>query len=100
MRLKVGNDFLDQNESIIAQTFAVNEIGSIQTRQGGFSNNFTLPLTAKNRKILGFPDNINSSSRNPYVKVEATLFDGSRCCVIYRSIKYWISYYSIPRKSL
>ena len=43
--------------------------------QGGFSNNFTLPLTAKNRKILGFPDDLNTASRKPYEKVGATLFD-------------------------
>ncbi len=75
MRLKVGDDFLDGDQSTIAQTYAVNEIGSIETRQGGFSNNFTIPLTAKNKAILGFPDDINTASRNAYTKVDATLFD-------------------------
>lgn len=75
MRLKVADDFLDGDNSIIAQTYAVNEIGSIETRQGGFSNNFTIPLTSKNKAILGFPEDINSASRNPYTKVDATMFD-------------------------
>ncbi|MDA1120862.1 MAG: hypothetical protein O2887_10310 [Bacteroidetes bacterium] len=87
MRLKVADDFLDSDNSIIAQTFAVNEIGSIEARQGGFSNDFTLPLTAKNKQILGFPENLNSSSLNPYNKVSATLYSrGSP--VAYGSLKY------------
>ena len=77
MRLKVGDDFLDSNFSIIAQTYAVNEIGSIETRQGGFSNNFTIPLTNKNKLILGFPDDINTASRNAYEKIDATLYDNA-----------------------
>jgi len=75
MRIKVGDTFLDMDNSIIAQTYAVNQIGSIETRQGGFSNNFTLPLTANNQYILGIPGDINSASRNPYTKVDATLYD-------------------------
>ncbi len=75
MRLKIGDNFLDSDNSIIAQNYAVNEIGKIETKQGGFSNNFTIPLTSNNKSILGFPDDINSASRNPYEKVEATLFD-------------------------
>ncbi len=75
MRLKIGDDFLDMDSSIIAQTYAVNEIGNLKTRQGGFSNDFTIPLTARNQGILGVPGDINSASRNPYTKVAATLFD-------------------------
>ncbi len=75
MRLKIGDDFLDSDSSVIAQTYAVNQIGELETRQGGFSNDFTIPLTDKNKGILEFPDDINSSSRNPYSKVDATLYD-------------------------
>lgn len=76
MRLKIGDDFLDTyGNEVIAQTYGVNEIGDISTRQGGFSNDFVIPLTAKNRSILDFPEDINSDSRNPYTKVQATLFD-------------------------
>lgn len=76
MRIKVGDDTLDSyRNEIIAQNYAVNEIGDIATRQGGFSNEFDVPLTAKNREILGVPDDINSTSRNPYEKVDASLVD-------------------------
>jgi len=76
MRLKVNDSFLDQYEdTVIAQTFAVNELGDIATRQGGFSNGFEIPLSAFNSEILDFPENINNLSRNPYVKVDADLID-------------------------
>lgn len=76
MRIKIGDDFLDSfNDEIIAQTYAVNEIGQIELRQGGFSNDFELPLTAINRAILGIPDEINSTSRTPYQKVDCDLVD-------------------------
>lgn len=87
MRLKVGDDFLDMDRSIIAQTFAVNEIGNLETRQGGFSNDFTIPLTGKNQEILGFPGDINTSSRNAYTKVAATLYDNGNP-VAFGSLKY------------
>lgn len=78
MRIKIGDDFLDlyDNERI-AQTFAVNSIGDITTRQGGFSNDFVIPMTGKNKEILGYPNDPNSNSRNPYTKVNATLYDRS-----------------------
>jgi hypothetical protein len=78
MRLRIDGEYLDlyRNE-VIAQTFAVNEIGSLETRQGGFSNDFDLPISSKNRRLLGFPDDINSFDRKPYERVEAVLEDGS-----------------------
>lgn len=76
MRIKIGDEFVDLFENeVIAQTYSVNEIGSIETRQGGFSNDFQVPLTSKNRVILGIPDDINTASRNAYTKVEASLVD-------------------------
>lgn len=76
MRIKIGDDILDATENIrIAQNYSVNELGKIETRQGGFSNNFSIPLTGRNKKILGIPDDINSASRKPYQKVEASLID-------------------------
>jgi hypothetical protein len=77
MRLKIGDDFLDlYGTEILAQSFGVNTIGDISSRQSGFSNDFVIPLTALNRSILDYPENINSGSRNPYEKVECELFDG------------------------
>ena len=76
MRLLVSGTFIDVN-STIAQTFSVNEIGDLKTRNGGFSNNFTIQLTSAVNDALGFPSEINSGSRNPYLKVEADLYEGN-----------------------
>lgn len=76
MRLKVNDIILDQFEdTIIAQTFGVNEFGELQTRQGGLSNDFTIPLTGKNKLALDFPDDLNFVTRSPYKKVAAQLVD-------------------------
>lgn len=76
MRLKVNDIILDQFENtIIAQTFGVNEFGSLETRQGGLSNDFTLPLTQNNKIALDFPDDLNFVTRKPYEKVDAQLID-------------------------
>ena len=78
MILEVNNIILDQFENtIIAQTFSTNDFGDLTTRNGGFSNKFKLPLTAKNRGALGFPDDLNVFNDNPYTKVDATLKDVS-----------------------
>jgi hypothetical protein len=77
MRLKIGDDFLDlYGTEILAQSFGVNTIGDLSSRQSGFSNDFVIPLTASNRQILDYPENINSGSTKPYEKVECELFDG------------------------
>jgi len=76
MRIKVGDIVLDQfNNTIIAQNYEVNEFGDLSTRTGGFSNDFTLPLTTKNENALGFPSDLNISTREPYEKVDAQLVD-------------------------
>jgi hypothetical protein len=76
MRLRVSGEILDQFENtVIAQTYSVNAIGDISTRQGGFSNAFDLPLTDRNAEILGFPQDVNTSDRSPYLKVDADLID-------------------------
>lgn len=75
-KIKVGDVFLESN-SLIAQTFRVNNLGDITTRQGGSSNNFTFPLTSINRKALGFPEDLNNTSRSPYRRIEASLFENN-----------------------
>lgn len=75
-RIKVGDTFLESN-SLIAQTFKVNTLGDITTRQGGSSNDFTFPLSSTNRKALGFPEDLNNISRNQYKRIEAFLYDGN-----------------------
>jgi hypothetical protein len=76
MRLSVNDEFLDQYEdTVIAQTFSVSPIGSLKDKTGGYSNRFKLPLTSKNNRILEYPSDFNSTSTNPYIKVDAQLVD-------------------------
>jgi hypothetical protein len=76
MRLKVGDIVLDQfKNTIIAQNYEVNSFGDITTRNGGFTNDFSIPLTSKNEEALGFPSDLNISTREPYEKVSAQLVD-------------------------
>lgn len=76
MRVKVGDIVLDQfDNTIIAQNFEVNGFGDLSTRNGGFSNDFTLPLTSKNDEALGFPSDLNISTREPYERVDAQIID-------------------------
>ncbi|UPT66917.1 MAG: hypothetical protein M0D57_21230 [Sphingobacteriales bacterium JAD_PAG50586_3] len=60
-------------ETPIALTFQVHDITELESRQGNYSNEFELPLTAKNRRLLGFPNAIASTSNIPYTKINALL---------------------------
>lgn len=76
MRLKVGNEFLDQNgDTNIAQTISVSQFGRITDKNGSFSNKFKLPLTQKNKDLLGFPDNFNDNLRTPFKRFGIDLVD-------------------------
>ena len=74
-RIKV-NDEIIETTSLVAQTYRVNNLGDISTRQGSSSNNLSIPLTAKNREALGFPEDFNETLRTPYTRIDAQLFDG------------------------
>jgi hypothetical protein len=60
-------------ETLIALTFQVHDLTNLDNRQGNYSNEFTLPLTAKNRRLLGFPQVVASTSATPYTKINALL---------------------------
>ncbi len=75
MRLRVNGVILDSNNSSIGQTYEASNFGDISTRQGGYSNDFTIPLTSKNDAALGFISDINTIDRTPYIKVNAELLD-------------------------
>jgi hypothetical protein len=72
--LFIENEAADlASETIIALTFQVHDITEPESRQGNHSNEFALPLTAKNRKLLGFPNTLSSTSNIPYTKINALL---------------------------
>jgi hypothetical protein len=60
-------------DTVIALTFQVNDLTNLESREGNYSNEFTLPLTAKNKRLLGFAHIPASNTRLPYTKINATL---------------------------
>jgi len=58
--LYVNDILLDMpNDSLIALSYAVNNLADLKSVQGNISNSISLPDTANNRAALGFPDDIN-----------------------------------------
>ena len=78
VELIVSNEALDlyPNE-VISLTMAINDLASIETRDGSYSNKFKLPSTSNNNKILGYPSEINfvtgfkpTKSRNAKITID------------------------------
>jgi hypothetical protein len=64
-------DLSDDNP--IALTFQINDLAEVKNQQGNTSNQFKLPLTQRNRQILGFPDDLAFTTNLPYQKYQAKL---------------------------
>jgi hypothetical protein len=76
MKIKIGDEFLDGG-GVVAQSYEVNNLGDIANRQGGLSNTFTVPLSNKNKRLLGYVNNVNAASDKPYIRVPAQLYDNN-----------------------
>jgi len=61
------------DDSPIALTFQINNLADVQNQQGNTSNQFKLPLTQRNRQLLGFPDDIAFTSILPYRQYQAKI---------------------------
>jgi hypothetical protein len=67
LQLYINDQLVDLNDdSPIALTFQINNLAEVQNQQGNTSNQFKLPLTQRNRQILGFPDDIAFTTNAPY----------------------------------
>jgi len=74
LQLYINDQLVDQDDdSPIALTFQVNNLAEVQNQQGNTSNQFKLPLTQRNRRILGFPDDITFTTNAPYQQYPAKL---------------------------
>ena len=69
---------------VIAQTKQVNDINSLENRQGGYTNKFRLPKTANNTRIMEFMALPGNNSTVPYRHNECSLYGESGECFIYR----------------
>ncbi|RFZ85695.1 hypothetical protein DYU05_08890 [Mucilaginibacter terrenus] len=67
MQLYIDNELMDlADDSPIALTFQINNLAEVKNQQGNTSNQFKLPLTQRNRRILGFPDDVAFCGKAPY----------------------------------
>lgn len=74
MQLYINDQLADlSDDSPIALTFQINNLADVKNQQGNTSNQFKLPLTQRNRQILGFPDDLAFTTNLPYQKYQAKL---------------------------
>jgi hypothetical protein len=74
MQLYLNNQLADlADDSPIALTFQINNLAEVKNQQGNTSNQFKLPLTQRNRQILGFPDDVAFTTGLPYDNYEAKI---------------------------
>jgi hypothetical protein len=74
IQLFINDQLVDlSDDSPIALTFQINNLAEVQNQQGNTSNQFKLPLTQRNRQILGFPDDVAFCSNLPYTQYPAKL---------------------------
>src|SRR5579872_8161 len=74
LQLYINDQLVDlSDDSPIALTFQINNLAEVQNQQGNTSNQFKLPLTQRNRMILGFPDDIAFTTNQPYQQYLAKL---------------------------
>jgi hypothetical protein len=72
--LYIGNTPADlSRDTVIALTLQVHDLTNLESRDGNYSNSIKLPLTALNRELLGFANDVNSFSNIPYTRIDAQL---------------------------
>jgi hypothetical protein len=74
LQLYINDQLADlSDDHPIALTFQINNLADVKNQQGNTSNQFKLPLTQRNRQILGFPDDLAFTTNLPYQKYQAKL---------------------------
>jgi len=74
LQLYLNDQLVDlSDDSPIALTFQINNLADVQNQQGNTSNQFKLPLTQRNRRVLGFPDDIAFTTNLPYQQYQAKI---------------------------
>src|ERR1700748_2551653 len=72
LQLYINDELVDlSDDSPLALTFQINNLAEVKNQQGNTSNQFKLPLTQRNRIILGYPDDIAFCTNAPYTQYPA-----------------------------
>jgi hypothetical protein len=74
LQLYLNDQLVDlSDDSPIALTFQINNLADVKNQQGNTSNQFKVPLTQNNRRILGFPDEVAFTNNLPYQQYAAKI---------------------------
>jgi hypothetical protein len=74
LQLYLNDELVDlSDDSPIALTFQINNLAEVKNQQGNTSNQFKLPLTQRNRQILGYPDDVAFTTTLPYDNYQAKI---------------------------
>lgn len=74
LQVFLDNQLVDlSDDSPMALTFQINNLAEVKNQQGNTSNQFKLPLTQRNRRILGFPDELAFCDDKPYQQYQAKI---------------------------
>ncbi|MES2275475.1 MAG: hypothetical protein V4592_05605 [Bacteroidota bacterium] len=74
LQLYLNDQLVDlSDDSPMALTFQINNLAEVKNQQGNTSNQFKLPLTQRNRRILGYPDEVAFTDDQPYQQYPAKI---------------------------
>ncbi|OKS84849.1 hypothetical protein [Mucilaginibacter polytrichastri] len=74
LQVYINDQLVDlSDDSPLALTFQINNLAEVKNQQGNTSNQFKLPLTQRNRTILGYPDEIAFCTDAPYTQYPARI---------------------------
>lgn len=84
LTLYINNEKVDLEPSqVIAQTKQVNDLNSIDSRDASYTNNFKVPKTANNVRIMQYMTIPGNISMVPYKRNNCTLYSSTGECFIY-----------------
>lgn len=73
LQLFLNHQPADLGSDPLQLTFQINNLAEVQNQQGDFSKQFKLPLTQRNRRLLGFPDEVPLDDNTSYQLIPAKI---------------------------
>ncbi len=74
IELYLNDELVDlSDDNPITLQFGINDLADVKSQSGNTSNQFKLPLTSKNRRILGYPSETQFTTVLPYRKYAAKI---------------------------
>ncbi|WP_026465079.1 hypothetical protein [Adhaeribacter aquaticus] len=73
-KLILEGEEVELGAAVVAITLQSNDITKPESIQANYSNSIQIPPTQKNRRLLGFADQVNSGSAIPYKVLDARIF--------------------------